>query len=123
MGYVAAYSGTITLNLPTADYWVKLKRCLSRRELAAAEDLLSQAVLDMQGNGSVKPDVSGYRTAMVAASIAEWNLDDDNGTALPITAATVGLLAGPDFDAVWNKVDELNKAMEPQEQARFPVTG
>jgi hypothetical protein len=124
MPYVASYSGTDRVNLVTnPDYWVDLRKCLSRAQLAKAEDLLTQAVIDMEGNGSVRPDVSGNRTAMVLYSIAAWNIDGEDGAVLPITEATVGLLAGPDFDLVWKRVDALNKSMSAQEQQRFPDAG
>lgn len=124
MGYVAVFSGTDKLVLPSSpQYYVLLRKCLSRAQLKQAESLLTQAVIDMQGNGSVKPDVAGYRNAMVLFSLADWNLDDENGNVLPITPATVDMLAGPDFDAVWNRVDELNSDMEPEDQARFPEAG
>lgn len=124
MGYVSVYSGTDTITLPTnPKYFVKLRKCLSRAQLKQAEGMLTQAVIDMQGNGSIRPDVSGYRNAMVLFSLAEWNIDDEDGNVLPINPSTVDLLAGPDFDAVWNRVDKLNSEMEPEDQARFPEAG
>jgi hypothetical protein len=124
MGYVASYAGTEKITLPSnPTYWVELRKCLSRAQLQQAEGLLSQATVDMNGNGTVKPDIIAYRNSMVAFSIASWNLDDEAGNILPIVAATVGLLAGPDFDAVYTRVDQLNKGMTEQEQARFPEQG
>ena len=120
MPYVASYEGTETLTLTNPEYWVKLRKCLSRAQLKQAEGVLSQAVLDMQGNGTVRPDVGMYRDMMVVFSIAEWNIDDEHGIVLPISLGTVGVLAGPDFDLVWARVDELSKGMEPADQARFP---
>lgn len=121
MPYVASYDGTEKLTLTNPEYWVELRKCLSRAQLKQAEAALSQAVLDMQGNGSVKPDVGAYRDMMVTFSIAAWNLDDEQGSVLPITFGTVGFLAGPDFDLVWNRVDQLNKGMAETDQARFPA--
>jgi hypothetical protein len=121
MGYVASYSGTEKLTLPSNPaYWVELRKCLSRAQLQQAEAVLSQATVDLHGNGTVKPDIIAYRNMMMTFSIASWNLDDEAGNILPVTAGTVGLLAGPDFDAVYNRVDALNKGMDAQEQARFP---
>lgn len=121
MGYVAKYAGTEKLTLVTdPGYWVELRKCLSRAQLAEAEGVLSQATIDMEGKGTVKPNIMLYRNMMTAYSIASWNLDDDNGNILPVNLATIGYLAGPDFDAVYKRVDELNKGMTEEEQARFP---
>lgn len=121
MGYVAEYSGTDTISLTNPKYEVTLRQCLSRTQLAQAEALLTQAVVDMNGNGSVKPDVTRYRDMMVFFSIVSWNLDDEAGNPIPVTPTTVGVLSGPDFDLVWERVDALNKGMNPAEQQRFPV--
>lgn len=123
MPYVASYEGTEKLTLTNPDYWVELRKCLSRAQLKQAEAVLSQAVIDMQGNGSVKPDVGTYRDMMVTFSIAAWNIDDASGAVLPIDFGTIGVLAGPDFDLVWNRVDQLNKGMAEADQARFPAAG
>jgi hypothetical protein len=124
MGYVASYSGTEKLTLPTnSTYWVELRKCLSRQQLGDAERLLTQATVDMAGNGTVKPDVTSYRTTMVTFAIASWNLDDEAGAVLPVNPTTVGVLAGPDFDAIYKRVDELNSGMDEQEQVRFPEQG
>jgi hypothetical protein len=123
MPYVASYEGTEKLTLTNPEYWVELRKCLSRSQLKQAEAALSQAVLDMQGNGTVRPDVGMYRDMMVTSSIAAWNLDDANGAVLPVNLGTIGVLAGPDFDRVWARVDQLNKGMEPEDQARFPEAG
>lgn len=120
MGYVAKYAGTEKLILSDPDYWVELRKCLSRAQLGETESLLTQAVVDMDGKGTVKPNVTLYRNTMVAFSIAAWNLDDDNGNVLPVNLATVGFLSGPDFDLVYNRVDKLNKGMTEDEQSRFP---
>lgn len=124
MGYVASYSGTEKVTLPSnSAYWVELRKCLSRAQLQQAEALLSQATVDMNGKGTVKPDIIAYRNTMMLYSLASWNLDDEAGNVLPINPSTVGILSGPDFDAVYKRVDELNKEMPPQEQARFPEQG
>lgn len=121
MGYVAKYAGTEKITLVTdTSYWVELRKCLSRSQLAEAEAVLSQATIDMEGKGTVKPNIMLYRDMMVAFSVASWNLDDENGNVLPVNLATVGFLAGSDFDVVYKRVDELNKGMTEQEQARFP---
>jgi hypothetical protein len=76
-GFLAdtGYDGTETVDLG-AGCWAKVKRCLDRGELAEAEHALTQATVDMDGNGQLAPDVSTYRTLMVTHSIVEWNLTD-----------------------------------------------
>lgn len=125
-GFLAdtGYDGTETIDLG-AGYWVKVKTCLDRGELAEAEGALMSANIDMQGNGHVRPDYRAYRNLMVTHSIVEWNLTDPDGATWPLApnpakAASVDRLPGPAFAAIWAVVDKLNAAPTAGEQARFP---
>jgi hypothetical protein len=125
-GFLAdtGYDGTETVDLG-AGCWAKVKRCLDRGELAEAEHALTQATVDMDGNGQLAPDVSTYRTLMVTHSIVEWNLTDPDGMVWPLApepakAASVGRLPGPASARIWGRVNQLNAAPTGDEQARFP---
>lgn len=122
MGYKSSYSKTEKITLVTnPTYWVEIKLCLSRGEMEAAETLLSQATIGLNGTGSVNPDIVGYRNAMVHQSLVAWNLDDDDtGEIIPITDEAPRILAGPDFDLVWEHVDKLNTSPSDVEAQRFP---
>lgn len=122
MGYKSSYSTTEKLALTNPMYWVEIRTCLSREDLGRAEKLLSRATVDLRGNGTVDPDIVGYRNLMIGMSLVSWNLDDDEtGLVIPIdpcSAAT--LLSGPDFDVVWSRVNQLNSAPEGDDAVRFP---
>jgi len=122
MGYASSYSTRETITLTNQRYWVVIKSCLSRGELQRAERFLTKAAISTTGTASVEPDVVEYRNAMVTASIVDWNLDDDNGNAIPIVVG-VSILSGPDFEKIWGRVDELNSAPSGDEAAQFPAEG
>lgn len=127
MGYQSDYATTERIPLGNPKYWVEIKRCLSRGELKKAEKLLADTTISVAQDGAqsaqLTPDVSAYRDHMVTSSIVAWNLDDDNGQILPITPDTVAILAGDDFDRIWERVDILNGPDGPEERRRFPAGG
>jgi hypothetical protein len=113
-------------------YWVDVRVCVLRGDNERAERLLAQTTVtpDEQRPGRmhtmVTPDTAAWRTEMVFASIVAWNLDEQDGTVWalepePAKRANIRRLPGPVFDAVWARVDELNKAggRTPQDQAAF----
>lgn len=122
MGYKSSYSATEKLMLTNPTYWVEIRTCLSREDLAKAEKLLSRATVDLNGNGTVDPDIVGYRNLMIGMSLVSWNLDDDDtGQIIPIDPHSAAmLLSGPDFDVVWGRVNRLNSAPEGDDAVRFP---
>lgn len=127
MGYKADYSATERITLSNPAYWVEIRTCLSRRDLRAAEKLLTDATIDVSAGGAqsarMMPDVTAYRDHMVTASIVDWNLDDDAGQVLPITPEAVQELAGEDWDRIWERVNLLNGPDGPAERRRFPAGG
>lgn len=117
------YDATTTIQLK-AGYWVEVKNCLSREELKAAEQLLTNATVDSSGTTTMKPDVANYRDAMVTASIVAWNLTQPDGRTWALAPekvkrANVGRIPGPLFNLIWQKIDELNGKEPEEQQAQF----
>lgn len=102
------------------EYWVEIKTCLERRDVGETEQALTRMSATLDGNTSLAPDVAGYRDLLVFRSIVGWNLTESDGNARAITMENVQKLKGPDFDAVLNRVQGLNQAKTPQEQAKIP---
>lgn len=121
------YNDTTTIPL-RGGYWVKVKNCLDRSEVKAAEKALANATVDENGNTTVKPDVADYRDAMVTASIVDWNLTEPDGRTWALAPdkvkrANVGRIPGPLFNLVWQRVNELNAKAPEEEQAQFRDRG
>jgi hypothetical protein len=120
-GYDDDTSETVTIPLVVKpDYWVELKTCLERRDLAETEKALTRMSASLSGEATLTPDVPAYREIMVFRSIVDWNLTEKDGTPRPVTLANVQKLKGPDFDAILAKVTEMNSAKTQQEQSKIP---
>jgi hypothetical protein len=117
-GYDDTESLRITLNNP--DYWVEIKDCLSRGELAEAEKALTNATMTVGGDAVMTPNVSLWRDLMVFHSITAWNIMEKDESPRPVTLENVKRLKGPDFDLIQEKVTEFNAAKTIQEQTKIP---
>lgn len=129
MGFLSAYSGTRRLDVG-GGYWIEIKTCLSVVEKHRAERALggSNPTFDMNGNGTAKLDTAAFATEMVAASISDWNLDEDDGAIWPLAPdqvkrANIARLPASVFDTVFAAVNESNGPRPAGEQARFPESG
>lgn len=119
-GYDDDTTGTETVPLVVnPEYWVEIKTCLDRKDLAQAEKLLTKATASLNGDTTITPQVSDYRDLMVFNSIVKWNLTTSDGTLWPITLENVQKLKGPDFEAIQDRVTALNSAKSPQEAAKI----
>jgi hypothetical protein len=121
MGFLSAYEGT---NKVVVDeergYWVELAKHVSQGEKEEAERSLSKIVM-VNGEATPTPDVARWKQLMLAASIKEWNLDDDNGAVWPIDLKHVQMLPSDIFDELWKVVTTANKEKTPQEERQFPA--
>lgn len=124
MGFLSAYSGTyrITIPHPDKEYWIDLKKHLTQgaTEKAGAH---MQAVTIIDGKPCPKPDAIRMRQELVLASIAGWNLDDDNGTVWPINLQSVRRLPEAVFERIFAQVEKSNEQLPSQERAQFPDEG
>lgn len=121
MGFLSAYDGThrITIPHPEQEYWVVLRKHLPHGATEKSTIAL-QAVSIIAGKACPAPDVYRSQSELVAASIVEWNLDDDNGTVWPINMQSVRRLPEAVFDLLHDAVQESNKTRTVEEQRRFP---
>lgn len=125
MGFLSAYSGTKRIEIDER-YYVVVKECLSMIEKQRAEKALgaNSATVDMNGRGSAKLDTAAFSVEMVAASIVEWNLDEEDGTiwALapePVKRRNIERLPAAVFDLVYMEVNALNGPKPKDERVRF----
>lgn len=120
MGFLSAYDGInrVVIGDPSRGYWVDLREHVPHGGREKAERaLVNMTVVD--GKTSLAPDVTEYRQLLLLASIAAWNLDDDNGVIWPITLENVLRLPGSVFDDLWKKIDETNAPRSAEENQQF----
>jgi len=128
MGFLSAYSSTQRIDVGDG-YWIEVRECLPIMDKQRAEKALASSPrVDMAGNGSVSLDTVAFHNEMIAASIVNWNLDDDNGQVWALAPESVkrvniSRLPAPVFDQVWEVVDKLNGPRETAEKVRFPEPG
>lgn len=118
MGFLSVYSGVKRIVIdPDRDYWVDLKKHISHGDREAAErSLVAMSVVD--GKTSVQPDITQYRQLLLTASIAAWNLDEDDGTVWGVSFNNVKRLPGEVFDRLWQEVDSMGKE-DPKSRQQF----
>lgn len=118
MGFLSVYSGVKRVVVdPERDYWVDLKKHISNGDREAAErSLVAMSVVD--GKTSVNPDITQYRQLLLTASIAAWNLDEEDGTTWAVTFNNVRRLPGEVFDRLWTEVDGMSKE-DPKSRQQF----
>jgi hypothetical protein len=117
MGFLSEYEGTERVQI-NQQYWVDIKKNVATGEREDSERALA-SVLIVGGKATPNPDVAKYRQLLVLASIAAWNLDDDNGQVWPIDLKHVKALPGAVFDLLWAEVDRNNAPAEKAEQLQF----
>lgn len=124
MGFLSAYDGTyrITIPHPDKEYWIDLKKHLTQGDTEKA-GVHMQAVTIVKGQPCPTPDAIRMRQELVLASIAGWNLDDDNGTVWPLNIGSVRRLPEAVFERLYAQVEKSNEQLSPQERAQFPDEG
>ena len=118
MGFLSVYSGVNRVVIdPDRDYWVDLKKHISHGDREAAErSLVAMSVVD--GKTSVSPDITQYRQLLLTASIAAWNLDEEDGSQWAVSLQNVQRLPGVVFDRLWSEVDGMGKE-DPKSRQQF----
>jgi hypothetical protein len=125
LGFLSAYEGIERIDLD-GGYWIDIKKCLSAEEMQRAEKVLAArpTVNTGTGTGTTQIDPSGFRNALMTASIVAWNLDDEDGTPWklePVGHKTrnIGRLPSSVYEKVWKKVDAQNERSTPEGRAQF----
>lgn len=125
MGFLSAYSGTnrVTVGDPERGYWVELREVVSQGAKEKAEQELMGRQQINGGDVTTTMNIVGFRQLMLEASIANWNLDDDNGHVWPINMQSIRRLPGPVFDQLWEIVDASNAPRPAVERRQFHDAG
>lgn len=138
-GFLSEYEGTEQIDLG-GGYWVEVKKCLSRAEMAHMEAVMGgrqRVEVKEGGHQFAELDTGAGRTELVVWSLVAWNLDDPDGTIWPLDGVdkggrvtyppgclrrqSVGRLPGKVFDQIWKVCNTLNGQKEgPAAQAAFP---
>jgi hypothetical protein len=127
-GFLAAsgYEGTEEIDLGNG-YWVRIKRCISQAEYQKVQDHLGGGRMNVNMNGSriAQMDVGASQVELVAASVEDWNLDDDNGekwplAPLPALKASIARLPSAAFMRIYQACDELNGPRKGTDAVSFP---
>lgn len=117
MGFLSAYEGVTRVPI-SEKYWVELRKNVSQGDREDSERALA-SMLMVGGKAVPNPDVAKYRQLLVLASIAAWNLDDDNGQVWPVDLKHVKALPGAVFDLLWTEVDRNNAPADKAEKVQF----
>jgi hypothetical protein len=118
MGFLSAFGDVKRITLDKErGYWVDLKEHVSQGDRETAQRSLESVVV-VDGKTNISPDVTTWREQMVLATIAGWNLDDDNGI-WPITLDSVKRLPGTVFDMLWVEVEKLGEIRKGTAQQEF----
>lgn len=120
MGFLSVYSGVkrVPIGDPERGYWVDLREHVSHGARESAERALT-AMSVVNGKASVSPDVTQYRQLLLGASIAAWNLDEEDGSIWPVTPANIQRLPGDVFDKLWVEIDTMNSPRSAEETQQF----
>jgi hypothetical protein len=114
MGFLRGSTERVDLG----DGYFAVLRELTTDEYAPLEDMLAQISMSEQGvSGSM--NMAAYRRAMVAASLVEWNVDDDDDQVLPVGLESVGRLPIGAFETLSRAASKLNGSRSNREAAQF----
>ena len=124
MAFLSAYSGTTTVYIGDQErgYWVQLKDHINQGDREDSERALAKMSM-VNGNSVLTPDVPLFRQRLLLASIAAWNLDDENGNVWPLTIRSIQQLPNVVFDQLWEIVDNGVKERSPEEMRQFRDAG
>lgn len=124
MGFLSAYDGVdrLVIEHPEKDYWVDVRRHITHGATEKSASAL-QGVELVEGKAKPTPDVYKSQSELVLASVADWNLDDDNGTVWPINMQSIRRLPEAVFDQIHDAVKASNKPQGPAERRKFPDVG
>jgi hypothetical protein len=132
MGYFkSASQETDRLLLPSdpdGHYYVVMKRRASfgddlaaKAAVVAGDDIAAQALAQANGrngivNQSPKVDTAAYVRTLMLRLIVDWNLDDEEGQKLPITAENIDRLDPADGDFLGTEANKRAKGRAAEQQ-------
>ena len=122
-GFLSLFNGPERLNVAEG-YWVDVKKSLTAADYEAAQRVLL-GKMTMSGEGfSAEPDSVAYQGELVALSILDWNLTDEEGVALQLTpdsAKRESILRLPQsvFLEVYKHVNEASALRGKKDETKF----
>ena len=107
-------------------YWADLRE-ITADEYTDVEKHLSRTVV-MGDKVEIRPDLTGFRKAMVLASIHDWNLTDENDKPLPLRphserVQSIGRLPVWAFERIREVADGMNGKRKGKDEAQFRDAG
>ena len=110
---------TDILNLPSnQEFTVRMKRVASYGDQLAAQSAMLQ--VDQGVTGTItKMEWAAYVKALTVRLIVEWNLSDENGGPLPISAASLDRLRSEDGDYLAAEAQKRLKIRKPEQELPF----
>jgi hypothetical protein len=111
---------TDQVDLPTAGYWVRLKKKATYGDQLAAQSAMLKLE---QGSAGVisQMEWGAYIQALTVSMVVEWNVDDESGQILPISAASLNQLSAEDGQFLANEVASRAKTREAEQERPFVV--
>lgn len=152
-GFLGIYGGSEFIDAVTGEYadthdgfewWIEIKRCLPQIDYDAAQEALTGR-LNLTGQTGVEvmdmnatADPNAYQRELVARSVVNWNLTDNDELPLPtgriedhmppaeraaaveVTKTSLAMLPHEVFLRVYVRVNKLNTPAEVAAKAQFP---
>jgi hypothetical protein len=129
-GFLSLYEGTERIELGNG-YWVDVRKSLSSAEWTRLQNILgiNRQHVDVNARrATTNTDLGAYQAELAVLSVADWNLDEADGTTWKlepdkVKRANIARLPSSVFIRIVQRCDELNGAPDSKEQARFPGPG
>ena len=112
MGRRIASREIVTLQL-AEDFWIKVKQQLTFGEKKA---IRKQLIRYGPEGPIVLDDAEEATTALMAESITEWNIEDEDGNVLPVTKEAVNALVDEDARLIVSALNKLYMGMEEEQK-------
>ena len=110
---------TDLLTLPSSsEFTVRMKRVASYGDQLAAQSAMLQ--VDQGVTGTItKMEWAAYIRALTVRLITEWNLSDENGGPMPISASSLDRLRPEDGDFLAAEAQKRLKLRKPEQELPF----
>lgn len=123
-GFLSLYNQTERL-IVADDYWIDIKTNLTTEDYESAQRTLLGKI-SMVGTGGIQsePDTVAYQYALVASSIVDWNLTDENDQPLLLTPddekrKSISRLPQSVFLDVYERVNNASAPRTRDEEVSF----
>jgi hypothetical protein len=126
MGFLNIYAATEKIYVGTdadTQWWVEIRISLTKADYDGAQESLGMSAFRFaagQSSAATTMNLTAYQTEVVARSIVNWNLTDENDVMLPIGSlaekrTSLARLPQSVFNAIYERVNEYNT---PSSEAR-----